>query len=77
MSVCNLCKCRFKASAAAAAAAAAAGEDEDSSLMECVESVSLMSLPDDCTSLDAVHTDSKTSLRKFYPRYGDFMPSVL
>jgi len=46
--------------------------DADSSLMECVESVLLLSLPDDsslATSCDATQADSKPSNHKFSPRY--------
>ena len=42
--------------------------------MECVESVSLLSLPDDssvASSGDPAHTESKESVRRFSPRYGN------
>jgi len=40
--------------------------------MECVESVSLLSLPDDsslATSHDAMQADNKSSTHRFSPRY--------
>ena len=58
-----MCESRLKAEAAAAL--------DDSALMDCVESVSLLSLPDDCVSLDTGQADSKASTRKFSPRYRD------
>jgi len=58
-----LCECRHKTVPAA---------DADSSVMECVESVSLLSLPSDCSLAafrDSTHADSKPSTHRFSPRY--------
>lgn len=50
---------------------AVAPSHDDSSIMECVESVSSLSLPDDCLSGDAAGSAaSKTSTRRISPRYG-------
>jgi len=53
-----MCECRHKTAA----------DKDDSSLMDCVESVSMLSLPDDSSSAAAGQPDSKLSTRKFSPR---------
>jgi len=54
----TMCECRHKTAA----------DKDDSSLMDCVESVSMLSLPDDSSSAAAGQPDSKLSTRKFSPR---------